>query len=362
VNRVVTTAAAAAAASALLSAFAARDARAQLVFDSFNYTAASPLENKINPINGQPWSTMSANAADDDIVSTAGSVSYSGLAASSGNSVSFGGVGKSERLGLDKTVKGGSLYYSLVLRVSGVGRDDDHADVHRGVQRSRGRILATADHRRHAAIHAAGAQLRAGRGNVPTRRVEELDIRHHVRHEGVFSQLAAPGRRQLRHRRQRERDGRHRQAVREPDVARVGERRRRIRRSDSPIITAPVAGTDLTISGVPSLGGFVLRQGSSAATTVPNVQIDELRIDNAWARVTPPTGVTWNVDNGGAWSEAAKWSTAASPNSSEAFVNFNGNITGPKTVTVDSAGGACGRLRLRRTSRTRSGRVAAARG
>src|SRR5690242_2622344 len=125
VNRVVSStaaiAAAATAASALLSPIGMREARAQLVYDGFNYPNASALENKVNPINGQPWSTMSANAADDDIVLSNGSLSYAGLAASTGNSVSYGGVGKTERIGLDRTARSGQLYYSLVLRVSSVG-------------------------------------------------------------------------------------------------------------------------------------------------------------------------------------------------------------------------------------------------
>ena len=68
--------AAAAAASALLSPVGAREACGQLVYDSFNYPAASALENKINPINGQPWSTMSANpGVDDNILLSSGSLS-----------------------------------------------------------------------------------------------------------------------------------------------------------------------------------------------------------------------------------------------------------------------------------------------
>ena len=336
-NRVVTTAAAAAAAaSALLSAMGARDARAQLVYDSFNYTAASPLENKVNPINGQPWSTMSANAADDDIVLSGGSLSYGGLAASSGNSVGFGGVGKSQRLGLDTTVHSGQLYYSFVLRVSDIA------------------ALTTTP------TFIAGFSDRAGASGLqPTTVGTRLYLRKRP------SPAASPNMFQVGVSKNSgfdiSFDDPTEYAVDTPllivggyeivgtgsgtnDVAKLYINPTSLGSASapttstpsSPILTAPVTGTDLAVSGVPSLGGFVLRQGSSAATTVPNVQIDELRIDNAWARVTAPTGVTWNVDNGGVWSDGAKWSTLASPNSPDAFVNFGGNITGPKTVDLDS--------------------------
>ena len=56
---------------------------------------------------------------------------------------------------------------------------------------------------------------------------------------------------------------------------------------------------------------------------MPGVQLDELRVDQTWAQVTPPVGITWNVNADGLWSEDAKWSTAARPNKlATAFVNF----------------------------------------
>ena len=103
----------------------------------------------------------------------------------------------------------------------------------------------------------------------------------------------------------------------------------------SPIVVAPLAGTDLPGSnGQTALAGFVLRQDSAI---VPNVQVDELRIDSTSAQVTPPVGITWNVNADGNWSDDAKWSTAARPDNASAFVNFTSIANQARTINVDGA-------------------------
>jgi hypothetical protein len=333
---IAATAAAVAATSALLSPLGVTEARGQLVYDSFNYPAATALENKVNAINGQPWSTMSANpGVDDNIVLSSGSVSYPGLAAASGNSASYGGTGKTERIGFDKTARSGQMYYSMVLRVSDVA------------------ALTTTP------TFIAGFSDRAGESGVqPTTVGTRLYLRKRPSPPGSTDMFQIGVSKNSSF--DITFDDPTEYAINTPllivgsyEVVGTGSGTNDIARlyinptslgsasapttstAQSPILTAPVTGTDLTVSGVPSLAGFVLRQGSSAATSVPNVQIDELRIDSAWARATAPAGVTWNSSGGGAWSDASKWSPAASPNNADAFVNFNGTITAPSTVDVD---------------------------
>src|SRR5207249_9122991 len=102
--------------------------------------------------------------------------------------------------------------------------------------------------------------------------------------------------------------------------------------SSSPILSAPVVGTDL-LNGTPSVAGFLLRQGSAS---VPNVQVDELRVDRSWAQVTPPPGTSWNFGGDGGWSESFKWSGGVTPSDPAAFVNFDGSaISQPAHVSVD---------------------------
>jgi hypothetical protein len=111
-----------AAAAGVVGLLLAADARALLVYEPFNYTGRHARSTpRSNPIDGQPWSVMSNNAADDDILLNSGSVTYSGLVAPVGNSVGFSGTGKSSASGLTRTVRAGTLYYSLAFRLTSLG-------------------------------------------------------------------------------------------------------------------------------------------------------------------------------------------------------------------------------------------------
>jgi hypothetical protein len=106
---------------------------------------------------------------------------------------------------------------------------------------------------------------------------------------------------------------------------------------DTEILTAKVLGSDLiNTSNVPTVEGFVLHQQN---TGVPNVQVDELRIDRTWAQVTPPgtAAISWTADASGAWSEDGKWSSNARPNAAAAFVNFPSTSVAARTVNVDGS-------------------------
>src|SRR4051812_22105095 len=66
-----------------------------VVYDPFDSPAGDALENKTAP-NGQSWATMSANAADDDIVVGSTNLAVNGLAAPRGNSIVYGGARKNQ--------------------------------------------------------------------------------------------------------------------------------------------------------------------------------------------------------------------------------------------------------------------------
>ena len=57
----------------------------------------------------------------------------------------------------------------------------------------------------------------------------------------------------------------------------------------------------------------------------------------------PPSAVshgaaaTWNVAGGGSWADSGNWLLGAIPNSAVANARFGEAITGPATITIDSA-------------------------
>src|SRR5438034_10683115 len=79
--------------------FVARASAGLLLHEPFNYAPGQVLADQVAP-NGQVWATTSANINDDDIVVLAGSLSLPGFPASSGNSVMYGGTGKTQRVAL----------------------------------------------------------------------------------------------------------------------------------------------------------------------------------------------------------------------------------------------------------------------
>ena len=325
VNR-LSRAAAAAVAGAVFACGEARVAQAQLVYDPFAYPAASALDGQVNPIDGQSWAVLSNNAADDDIVITGGSLAYSGLSAPLGNSASFSSTGKSQRLGFDRTARAGELYYSLVLRVSDFGAMTTTPVVIAGFSDRSGpsavppQAVGARLYLRQSASSAPGAE----KFNIGVSKNSGFDIEFAATDFSLDAPIFVVGSYQVVG-----------SAAGTDDVARlwIDPASLGSTAAPAPSITAPVAGTDLTVSGVPSLAAFVLRQGVG----VPSVQVDELRVDTAWARVTPPAGTSWTASVGGAWSQGSNWSTLAAPNAPEAFVNFDDVIGSAATIGVDAA-------------------------
>ncbi len=306
---------------------AAAQASAQLVYEPFDYISAS-LDGQTNPGNGLSWSKMSADPDNDDnILINNSNLGWPGIAPASGRSVTFAGAGASERLSLGKEFNSGTLYYSLVFQVTSpmtttpafIGGFSNGAGESGAQPQSVGARL----------------YLKQGPGSTPGAPTFSVGISKNssnpleIEYDGEFA-LNTP-------------------------VMVVGsytingttfgtddEARLWVNPSPSdfgaavapaPTKVAPVAGTDLPGPNGTALSGFVLRQVAAA----PSVQVDELRMDRTWAQVTPPVGISWNVDASGTWSEDAKWSTATRPNAAGAFVNFGSVAQGARTVSVDSA-------------------------
>jgi hypothetical protein len=92
--------------------------------DGAGPTAGTPL-GQINPMTGAQWiarSTAGNYQAPNDVVISAGSLSYAGLATSTGNSVSYGSATANSALyansiALPTSVSSGDLYASFLIRL-----------------------------------------------------------------------------------------------------------------------------------------------------------------------------------------------------------------------------------------------------
>jgi PEP-CTERM motif len=83
-----------------------------------SYAVGANLVGQVNA-QGRTWYQAGpANAIQPHIV--AGNLSYTGLPASQGNSVSFGLSGESARLNLSSPVTSGTIYYSFLMNVSSI--------------------------------------------------------------------------------------------------------------------------------------------------------------------------------------------------------------------------------------------------
>jgi hypothetical protein len=90
---------------------------AQLIlYEPFDYTNLGAAVSDNTPAN---W-TFGGTGANDLIV-TAGNLSYPGLASPIGNSVTNGGAGLGVRRSMGSTVNSGVLYFSALFRINDLG-------------------------------------------------------------------------------------------------------------------------------------------------------------------------------------------------------------------------------------------------
>jgi hypothetical protein len=102
-----------------VSAFALAD------YDPFNYTVGANLMGQTDSTDGQVWYQAGANTTlTTQPTISSGSLSISGLAASSGNSITFGGAtGTGNGARVDYSggpVSSGTLYYSFALDITSI--------------------------------------------------------------------------------------------------------------------------------------------------------------------------------------------------------------------------------------------------
>ena len=87
--------------------------------EPFNYPVGSNLGGQINP-SFLTWDDVGTDTAGPYVSTIAGSLNVPGLPAPVGNSIQFGGLGKSARFSFppSSVVTDGTLYYSFVLKIT----------------------------------------------------------------------------------------------------------------------------------------------------------------------------------------------------------------------------------------------------
>src|SRR5438874_4118099 len=255
---------------------AARPARAgQLVYEPFDYPPGDILDGKVAP-NGQTWSAAGDLTKTPIIVTNAFGLSVPGLAPARGVSVTYGGAGASERLGVAPIpISSGTLYYSLALQVTSLGP--------------------------HTPIFIAGFNTLTGPQNgqptvAGTRLYVQTDVNTGVR-LGVAknsSVVADIGFESATHPLGETIFVVGSYEIVDPTLTGTDDISRLWVNPDpatfdassapAPTVTAPITGKDLGIGRTPTLASFLLRQGIA---TMPDLVVDELRVGTTWADVTP---------------------------------------------------------------------------
>ena len=84
--------------------------------EPFNYSVGALLTGQISP-HGLPWNDVGTSTAGPSIAVEMGNLEVTNLAGGIGNSIRFGGLGKSARLSFPNPFTSGTVYFSLVFRV-----------------------------------------------------------------------------------------------------------------------------------------------------------------------------------------------------------------------------------------------------
>ncbi len=234
---------------------------AQFTLEPFNYTP-HPTDG-IALQSGGLWVRLNTG---DSMLVTAGSLSYSGLPASTGNKISFDGTGSDNYRPFTSTaITSGTAYYSFIVNVSSLG----------GLTTTGGYFIGLLQ----------AASTSAFGGTVWTRlstTAGKYNIGVSTRSNSVVSWLAAdldPGTSNF--------------VVANYDIV-AGTTNDVSKIWLNPTLggTEPAAGataapgTDFTATGIQRI---LLRQDN--ATNTPFVEIDEIRTGTTWAEVTPSAAV-----------------------------------------------------------------------
>jgi len=104
-----------AAAAALTLGWSAT-AQGAVFYEPFDYPTGNLGLNNLSPT--QTWYSSATSGTDDRVQVATGSLSVAGMPGSVGNSVTLGGAGRTDRIFLGTNRTTGSVYYSLMMKVT----------------------------------------------------------------------------------------------------------------------------------------------------------------------------------------------------------------------------------------------------
>ncbi len=224
--------------------------------DPINYSAGQALQSQAN------WTVLNTG---DDIAITSGNLSYSGLAASSGNKFSFDGAGiDAAKLFTQQT--SGTVYYSFLLNVSSLGTLNATGGYFTGLNEGTGSVFgATVWTRKNGTGYEIGLNPRTTAANTVWSSVQSISSTVLV--VVSYQVVAGTGN----------------------DVVKLWL---------NPVTggaepTATLSATNTGGTDLANLNRIFIRQDSNTAT--PFIEMDELRIGSTWASVTPAGAVTPNL-------------------------------------------------------------------
>lgn len=258
-----------------------------IVSNSFGTVTSSPAA--LTVLSGQPFfyepfdysnvgSPVSSNTpanwtyggvGTNDLNVTAGNLSYSGLMASTGNSVTNGGVGLGVRRLFGTNISNGTVYFSALFRINALGYG-----VWNGASTQVGALTDVTNTNFRLAIiiksnspsgYVLGVQ-KGGAGVTPTFHTAEYHAGETLLLAGKYDFTVSPNSVTL---------------WINPEASTLGA------------MTAPATGSVTATTGTDGfvIDRFNIRQNT--AVSIPAaIQWDELRLGNSWSDVTPPAAPT----------------------------------------------------------------------
>ena len=219
------------------------------------------------------WAAMGTNGVSgtDPITIAAGSLTVPGLAPSLGNSITYGGLGLTDRISIGTAITSGTTYYSFALSVTDLGGLNTSGGFLAGFNSATGtatgqptaigtRVLTRAS----GTGFQVGVEKNSGTGANFIFDPEVFDVGETIFVVGSYTFVAG--------------------ATNDVSLLWINPDPSTFESAlaPPPTLTAPpLVGGDLT-----QIASFLFRQGN--ATTVPGVVVaDELRVDSTWAGVTP---------------------------------------------------------------------------
>ncbi|MDB6024280.1 MAG: hypothetical protein JWM68_503 [Verrucomicrobiales bacterium] len=86
-------------------------------YEPFNYISGAAISGQVTP-SGLVWADVGTGTAGTNVTIEPGNLPVTNLASSVGNSIRFGGLGKSARLSFSPTFTSGTVYFSFALKVT----------------------------------------------------------------------------------------------------------------------------------------------------------------------------------------------------------------------------------------------------